>query len=132
LKPANIMVTKEGSAKIIDLGLANLVEPLGADSSEAETAVATNRAGRGHGDVRLHVSRAGPLRRASTGEEDQSAVPPPAEPNDTEVTVECQGALDAEPLHDGKAGAVDDTKILIGPLSRNLVSPPKVLRADSH
>jgi serine/threonine protein kinase len=34
------MVTEEGSAKIIDLGLANLVEPLGADSSEAETAVA--------------------------------------------------------------------------------------------
>ncbi len=51
LKPANIMVTEDGHAKIIDFGVAKLIEPLGGDTEEAETRVQETAWGRLVGTV---------------------------------------------------------------------------------
>ncbi len=57
----------------------------------------------------------------------QRALPPPAEPHDVEVLVECERVADIQALHQGKAGAIDDAESLIGPFLRNFTTALKIL-----
>ena len=67
LKPANLMITEDGHAKIIDFGLAKLLEPIGSEDSDVETTIR----GKTQAEVRVGTVAYMSPEQARTGEVDE-------------------------------------------------------------